>query len=118
MNHASDPNCLFCRVVAKEVPSTTVREDDDTYAFRDIDPRAPTHVLVVPKRHIPSVDDLGPDDADVIARLVLAAQEVAAREGLNGGYRLVVNTGGDAGQSVSHLHVHVLGGRSFAWPPG
>jgi histidine triad (HIT) family protein len=111
--------CLFCRIVAGEIPSTVVREDADTFAFRDIDPRAPTHVLIVPRKHIASVNDVGAPDAPLIGRLYLAAQEIAAADGVaEQGYRLVMNTGADAGQSVAHIHLHLLGGRRMSWPPG
>ena len=112
-------DCLFCRIVAGEIPATTVFEDDYTLAFRDIDPKAPTHVLVIPRRHIASVNALDALDADLIGRLFLAAREIAAAEGIReSGYRLVMNNGGDAGQSVAHIHLHVLGGRRLSWPPG
>ncbi|MGH7554298.1 MAG: histidine triad nucleotide-binding protein [Longimicrobiales bacterium] len=111
--------CLFCRIAKGEIPSKVVREDEQIYAFRDIDPKAPTHVLIIPRRHIASVNDLGESDGDIIGRLFLAAREIAAAEGLaKGGYRLVMNNGPDAGQSVSHIHLHVLGGRRMSWPPG
>lgn len=112
-------DCIFCRIAAGELPATLVREDDDVVAFRDIDPRAPTHVLVIPRRHIASVDDLGAGDAEVVGRLFLVAKDIAREEGVaESGYRLVMNTGPDAGQSVAHIHLHLLGGRDFAWPPG
>lgn len=112
-------DCLFCRIVAGDLPAKLVREDDETIAFRDIDPKAPTHVLVIPRRHIGSVNDLEAGDAELIGRLYLAAKEVAEAEGIaTSGYRLVMNAGPDAGQSVDHIHLHVLGGRSLAWPPG
>jgi histidine triad (HIT) family protein len=111
--------CLFCGIAAGEIPSTTVRADEETVAFRDVDPRAPTHVLVIPRRHIASVNDLEAADAGIVGRLFLVAREIAAEEGIaNGGYRLVMNTGRDAGQSVAHIHLHLLGGRHMSWPPG
>lgn len=111
--------CIFCRIVAGEIPAKIVREDDETVAFRDIDPRAPVHVLVIPRRHIASVNELEASDAELVGRLYLAAKEVARAEGVaERGYRLVMNTGPDAGQSVNHIHLHVLGGRDMAWPPG
>jgi histidine triad (HIT) family protein len=111
--------CLFCRILAGEIPSKEVRSDEHTYAFRDIDPKAPTHVLVIPRRHIASVNDLTGDDAPLIGRLFMAAREIAQAEGIaESGYRLVMNTGADAGQSVSHIHLHLLGGRHMKWPPG
>ncbi|HEX7091628.1 MAG TPA: histidine triad nucleotide-binding protein [Longimicrobiales bacterium] len=111
--------CIFCKIVAGELPATVVREDDHTVAFRDINPQAPTHVLVVPKRHIPAVDALEEVDAELIGRLVLAGKAVARQEGISGaGYRLVLNNGPAAGQTVDHVHLHVLGGRQMHWPPG
>lgn len=111
--------CLFCRIVRGEIPSKVVREDADTFAFRDIDPRAPTHVLIVPRKHIASVNDVGEQDAPLIGRLYLVAREIAAADGLaDAGYRLVMNTGAAAGQSVAHIHLHLLGGRRLSWPPG
>lgn len=112
-------DCIFCRIARGEIPAKVVREDEETVAFRDIDPKAPTHVLVVPRRHIASVNDLGEADAELVGRLYLAAKEVARDEGLaDAGYRLVMNTGPDAGQTVDHIHLHVLGGRALNWPPG
>ena len=111
--------CLFCRILAGEIPAKLVHEDEETVAFRDIDPQAPTHVLVIPRRHIPSVNALDPADAQLVGRLFLAAREIARNEGIaDGGYRLVMNTGPDAGQSVDHIHLHVIGGRRLKWPPG
>jgi len=109
-------SCLFCRIVRGEIPARIVREDDHTVAFRDIDPKAPTHVLVIPRVHVASLDEAR--DPALVGQLMLAAAEVAAAEGIAGGYRTVINTGADAGQTVHHLHVHVLGGRKLAWPPG
>ncbi|HEX6938011.1 MAG TPA: histidine triad nucleotide-binding protein [Longimicrobiales bacterium] len=112
-------NCIFCGIVAGDVPATIVREDEDTVAFRDIDPKAPTHVLIVPRRHIASVNGLEAADAALVGQLFLAAKEVARDEGVAAsGYRLVMNTGPEAGQSVDHIHLHLLGGRSLGWPPG
>lgn len=112
-----DPACLFCRVVAGEVPAELVHEGADVVAFRDIDPQAPTHVLVVPRAHHPSVAALASASPGALAELVTAAAGVAAREG-HEDYRLVFNTGQRAGQSVFHVHGHVLAGRSMTWPPG
>jgi len=112
-------SCLFCKIVGKEIPATVVAENDDALAFRDIHPAAPTHVLVIPKKHIGSVAEMGSDDAALLGRLVLFASEVAKKEGIGEtGFRLVNNTGPNAGQSVFHLHWHVLGGRGMSWPPG
>lgn len=113
--------CLFCNVVEKKIDSEILYEDEHAIAFRDIRPVAPTHVLVVPRKHVAATRALGatPEDAALIGNVMLAAKSVAAKLGLEkGGYRLVVNDGDDAGQSVHHIHVHVLGGRPMAWPPG
>ncbi len=110
-------DCLFCRIVAGEIPATIVKRSDDAVAFRDIDPRAPTHVLVIPTRHVGAVRDA--DDDAFLGGLLRFAAELARELGLDaGGYRIVTNTGQDAGQSVDHLHFHLLGGRKLSWPPG
>ncbi len=115
-----DPDCLFCKIAAGEIPSERVHDDENVVAFRDIAPRAPTHVLVVPRRHITDVHALtdAEGDAELLARLFGAVRAVADREGLRNGYRVVTNVGEESGQSVFHLHLHVLGGRPMAWPPG
>lgn len=110
-------DCLFCRIVRREIPATVVAEDDDCLAFRDITPRAPVHVLVIPKAHVASLDEA--TDAAQLGKLSLMAAEIARREGIaDAGYRTVVNTGPDAGQTVFHIHLHLLGGREMGWPPG
>ena len=107
-----DVDCLFCKIAAKEIPATVRREEDDLVAFDDIHPKAPTHVLVVPKRHITSCRDLAGDDAVLVGRMVLAAQAIAAEAGIaERGYRLIVNCGADGGQVVPHLHLHLIGGK-------
>lgn len=111
-------DCLFCKIVAKEVPSDVVFESDDVLAFRDINPAAPTHVLFIPKRHISSAKDLRADDAPVVGEIFEAIASVAEQEGVADGYRVVTNVGRDAGQSVFHLHLHLIGGRQMSWPPG
>ena len=111
-------DCLFCRVVRGEVPAQVVHETERTLAFRDIAPAAPTHVLVVPREHHADMAALAAADPALAGEVLAAATRVAQQEGLSGGYRLVANTGADAGQSVHHLHVHVLGGRGLGWPPG
>ena len=111
-------SCLFCKIVAGEVPATVVHDGPRTLAFRDLNPQAPTHVLVISKDHHANAGDLAAADPEYAGELLAAAAQVARQEGLTGGYRLVTNTGGDAGQSVGHVHVHVLGGRSLSWPPG
>jgi len=114
-----DPNCLFCKIVARQIPSTIVFEDDDCVAFRDVGPQAPVHVLVVPREHIASLDGAAPGHQALLGALLLAVRRVARAEGLaEGGYRTVINTGADGGQTVHHLHVHLLGGRALRWPPG
>ena len=113
-----DPDCLFCKIVAKEIPADTVLDRDDVLAFRDVNPQAPTHVLVVPKDHVPSLEALGTDHGALLVSLVDAVNEVARAEGVDGGFRMVTNVGPAAGQSVDHLHLHVLGGRAMTWPPG
>ncbi|HEX6134593.1 MAG TPA: histidine triad nucleotide-binding protein [Longimicrobiales bacterium] len=116
---ASRSDCIFCRIADGAIPATIVREDDETVAFRDLDPKAPVHVLVIPRRHIASVNDVAADDAGVLGALFVAARDVAAAEGVaESGYRLVVNTGPAANQTVHHVHLHVLGGRDMRWPPG
>ena len=110
--------CLFCRIVAGEIPSTKVCESDRSFAFRDLNPTAPTHVLVVPKSHIDHAGAIAADHADSIADLFVTAQEVARIDGISAtGYRLVFNVGEDSGNSVNHLHLHVVGGRPMGWPP-
>ncbi len=112
-------DCLFCRIVAGEIPSTKVHEDDLVIAIRDINPRAPTHILLLPRAHIASAADLTDADAPMVGRLFAAAAEIARSEGIaDAGYRLVSNVGRWGGQTVDHLHVHLMGGRSFTWPPG
>jgi histidine triad (HIT) family protein len=110
-------DCLFCRIVRREIPAKVVHEDEHTLAFRDIDPKAPTHVLVIPKSHVSTLNDA--TDAALVGRLLLAAKEIAAAEGIaESGYRTIVNCGAGAGQTVFHLHLHLLGGRHLGWPPG
>jgi histidine triad (HIT) family protein len=111
-------DCLFCKIASKELDADIVHDSSEVMAFRDINPGAPTHVLVIPKRHIGSAADLGPDDGDLLAELFTTVASVAQQENLDGGWRVVTNVGPDAGQSVHHLHFHLLGGRSMAWPPG
>jgi histidine triad (HIT) family protein len=111
--------CLFCAIVAGDIPSTQVLETDRILAFRDIDPQAPTHVLIIPKAHYPDVAALAAEDAALLGEVIDTAQQVAAAEGVaEAGYRVVFNTGVQAGQTVPHVHGHVLGGRSLTWPPG
>jgi histidine triad (HIT) family protein len=112
-------DCIFCKIAAGEVPAEIVHETEHTVAFRDIQPQAPVHVLVVPRRHVENAATVTPDDAELVADLLVAARQVADREGVSqSGYRLVFNVGDDAANTVPHLHVHVIGGRRMGWPPG
>lgn len=111
-------DCLFCKIVNGEIPATKVLETEHALAFRDIHPQAPTHVLVIPKRHIPNFQALTAEDGAVLGHVAAAINAVAAQEGLGQGYRVIANVGPDAGQTVDHLHMHVLGGRALGWPPG
>jgi len=111
-------NCLFCRILRGEIPSKKVYEDEHVYAFEDIDPKAPTHVLVIPKKHFAGLKEAGANDAELIGRCHLAAAEIARQRGIERGYRTVLNVGPESGQSVFHLHVHLIGGRKLNWPPG
>jgi histidine triad (HIT) family protein len=110
-------DCVFCGIVSGKIPATRVLENDDVIAFQDLHPAAPVHVLVIPRRHIATLDDAGEADAPLLGKMLRAAREVASRSGLEDGYRVVMNVQAGAGQSVFHIHLHVLGGRGFAWPP-
>jgi histidine triad (HIT) family protein len=111
--------CLFCKIAAKQIPAKIAFEDEDLLAFHDIHPGAPTHLLVIPKKHLSSLDEASADDQALLGKLLLACQRVAREQGIaESGFRVVANTGPSAGQSVFHLHLHVLGGRAMAWPPG
>jgi histidine triad (HIT) family protein len=111
--------CLFCRIVRREIPANIVHETDELLAFRDINPQSPVHVLIIPKRHIVNLDEVKAEDAPLVARLLLAAAELARSEGISeDGYRTVMNCNNAGGQTVFHLHLHLLGGRSLHWPPG
>jgi histidine triad (HIT) family protein len=112
-------DCLFCRIIRREIPGKIVHEDDELLAFEDINPQAPTHVLIVPKRHIESLNVLDAGDDRIVGTIVRRAAAIAKDRGISdGGYRTVFNTNRDAGQTVFHIHLHLLGGRSMAWPPG
>jgi len=115
---ANDPDCLFCRIVSGDVPADVVHRTETTLAFRDLEPQAPTHVLVVPRTHQPDAASLAAAEPGAVADLFTAAAAVAAQDGLDDGYRLVLNTGPAAHQTVFHAHLHVLGGRPMGWPPG
>jgi histidine triad (HIT) family protein len=114
----SEPRCTFCRIVAGDMPASMVHRDGDVIAFHDIAPQAPTHILVVPTRHVASAAELTDADGELAGRLITTAARIAQQAGLHAGFRLVINTGRQAGQSVDHLHVHILGGRAMRWPPG
>ena len=111
-------DCLFCKMIAGEIPTKKVYEDDKTFAFQDINPQAPTHVLIVPKKHIVGLKEASPEDAEIIGYCQLVAAKIARERDIENGYRTVYNVGPNAGQSVFHLHLHLLGGRKLAWPPG
>lgn len=112
-------DCLFCKMVAREIEPDVVYEDDDVLAFRDINPQAPVHILIIPKRHISTLNDLQPADAELIGKLSLAAARIARQEGIaEDGYRTLINTNREGGQVVFHIHMHLMGGRSMGWPPG
>ncbi len=111
-------DCLFCRIMRGEVPSKKVYEDDRVYVFEDINPQAPTHVLIIPRKHIVDIAQAAPEDADIIGYSHLVAAKLARERGIENGYRTVYNVGPDAGQSVFHLHLHLIGGRRMKWPPG
>ncbi len=114
----ADSDCLFCRIAGGEIPSEKVYANDEVLAFRDIQPRAPTHLLVIPRRHVGSAHDLTDADGELLGRLFSVMRRLADDAGLGSGYRIVTNVGPDAGQSVEHLHFHLLGGRHMSWPPG
>ena len=114
--HAMD--CIFCKIIEGTIPSKPVYQDEHTFAFADINPKAPVHLLIVPREHIASLSDADSDRREVLGHLLWVAGQIADQKGLGKGYRVVVNTGEDGGQTVDHLHLHLLGGRSMTWPPG
>lgn len=114
----SSEKTIFKKIIDKEIPADIIHEDEQCLAFRDINPQAPTHVLVIPKKEIPSLAEADDEDGNLLGHLLLVARKVAGQEGLTNGYRTVLNCGADGGQSVDHMHVHVLGGRPLSWPPG
>ncbi len=119
MHIMSDPDCIFCKISAGEIESDVVLQNDQVVAFRDLNPQAPTHILIIPRRHIATINDLDESDAEVIGQLYIAAKQIAAQEGFaEPGYRVVMNCNAGAGQTVFHVHLHLLGGRQFGWPPG
>jgi histidine triad (HIT) family protein len=111
-------SCLFCKIIDGSIPSKAVYQDDQCYAFADINPQAPVHILIVPREHIASIADAGKDSISLLGHLQWAAAEIARSKGLTRGYRTLINTGNDGGQTVDHVHVHLLGGRPMSWPPG
>ena len=111
-------DCLFCKIIGGEIPSNKVYEDDTVFAFRDIDPQAPVHILIVPKEHIASAKDINESNSAVVAHIFKVAAKIAKAEGLDDGFRIVNNCGDSAGQTVKHLHFHLMGGREFTWPAG
>ena len=111
-------DCIFCKIVAGEIPSKRVYEDESVLAFYDLDPQAPVHILIIPKNHIQSAAEITTENSAVISRVFEAAAKIAGELGLSNGFRIVSNTGISAGQTVPHLHFHLLGGRDFTWPPG
>lgn len=114
-----EPDCLFCKIIKKKIPAQIEYEDDDVMAFNDVNPQAPFHLLVIPKRHIAKIDELGEADAELIGKLVIIAKKLAKKKEIEkNSFRLVFNNGAMAGQSVFHIHLHVLGGRKMTWPPG
>lgn len=113
-----DPNCLFCKIAARQIPAKLVYEDDDVFAFEDISPQSPTHILICPRKHFAALHDAQPEDQSLLGKIQLVAAKLATERGLLDGYRTVFNNGSGASQSVFHLHLHLLGGRNFRWPPG
>lgn len=114
-----DNDCLFCKIANKEIPAKLVYEDELAVAFEDIKPVAPIHILIIPRKHISTIDDISPEDTEMIGHLFQVARKIAKTKGLSeGGYRLTINCKADAGQLVFHIHLHLLGGRKFSWPPG
>jgi len=111
-------DCLFCKIIAGKIPSKKVYEDGQTFAFSDINPQAPTHILIIPKQHIDGLKEASPEDAEIIGQCHLVAAKLAQERGIENGYRTVYNVGAGAGQTVFHLHLHLLGGRTLHWPPG
>ena len=110
--------CLFCKIVVKQIPASVIHEDDQVVAFNDIDPQAPTHILIIPKKHIESIQNIRAEEQNLLYHMVQTAHQLAQSQKLTRGYRLVINNGPEGGQSVFHLHLHLLGGRKMTWPPG
>ena len=115
----SNESCLFCKILAGDIPAEIIYESDTAIGFRDINPKAPTHVVIIPRKHIATINDIDPDDQQVVGSLFTAAREIAEKEGhADAGYRVAMNCNEAAGQTVFHIHLHLLAGRSFSWPPG
>jgi histidine triad (HIT) family protein len=110
--------CIFCKIAAGEIPARIVHQDEHVVAFEDLNPQAPTHILIIPRKHFVTLNDAGPEDSAVLGHIHLLAAKIAAQRGIADGYRTVLNNGARAGQTVAHLHLHVLGGRQMTWPPG
>jgi histidine triad (HIT) family protein len=116
---AGDPNCIFCKIAAGEIPAKVAFQNDELLAFHDINPAAPTHILIIPREHIASVNEINDQNAPLVGRIIQKAADLAREQGIaSNGYRIVTNIGDDGGQSVHHLHIHLLGGRKLTWPPG
>jgi histidine triad (HIT) family protein len=113
-----EKDCIFCKIAKKEIPSSIVHEDEEIVAFNDINPQAPVHIIIIPRKHIPRIMDLKENDALLIGKLFIVAKNLAREKDIEDGYRLVINCNPGAGQSVFHIHLHLLGGRKFDWPPG
>ena len=112
-------DCIFCKIISGDIPGDIVYQNDDVLAFRDLTPQAPTHILVIPKKHISTINDLQAEDAELVGKMYLAAKQIAKDEGIDeSGYRAVMNCNAGAGQTVFHIHLHILGGRGMSWPPG
>jgi histidine triad (HIT) family protein len=114
----SETDTIFSKIIRKEIPANIIYEDELAIAFRDISPQAPVHILTIPKKPIPRLADANAEDAQLLGHLLMTVKHIAEQEGLENGYRIVINTGADGGQTVSHLHLHLLGGRAMTWPPG
>jgi len=114
-----DPNCIFCKIIEKKIPASVIHEDEHAVAFEDVNPQAPVHTLIVPKKHIPDIHSITVADRELVGHLFFVARKIAAQKGLEKmGYRMVINNGHGAGQTVFHIHLHLLSGRAFHWPPG
>ena len=114
----STPDCIFCKIAAGTIPAKLIHEDDRIIAFADLNPQAPTHLLVIPREHLPSLAAAAAEHTELLGQLLAAATDIARQQGLAKGYRIVINTGPDGGQTIGHLHLHLLGGRAMHWPPG